>query len=151
MAIVVCLLVGLAASVEDLRRRHISNWTVMAGLAAGLVTQLFLRGWRAGLGAWLGGAAIGFGVFLLFFLAGGMGGGDVKLMAVLGGCVGPAQVLRAALLAAMVGAMAACGYLLWNWFERRALGRAPRQPAAEESIPYAPALVLGTLLSFAGA
>jgi len=144
----VCLLIGLAASVEDLWRRRISNVTVITGLFAGLVVQIALRGWLAGLGSWAAGAAVGLAVFLVFFLAGGMGGGDVKLMAAFGSCVGAGQILRAALLAAILGALIACGYLAWQWLKRR-LGRAAAATSQEESIPYAPALFLGTLLSFA--
>src|SRR5262249_3442165 len=64
-----CLLLGLAASVEDLHRRRISNATVLAGLITGLMIQLVWRGPLAGWGIWLAGAAAGFGVFLIFFLA----------------------------------------------------------------------------------
>lgn len=153
MQLVVCLLVGLAASVEDLWRRRISNRTVLAGLAAGLAIQVHLLGWLRGPVAWGIGAAVGFAIFLIFFLAGGMGGGDVKLMAAFGACLGAGQILRAALLAAIVGALVACGYLLWHWVRRRMQGRSasPAASAAEPSIPYAPAIFIGTLLSFIGA
>jgi prepilin peptidase CpaA len=136
---ILCLLVGLVATVEDLWRRRISNCTVLAGLAVGLALQIALRGWMRGPAAWLGGAAVGFGVFLIFFLAGGMGGGDIKLMAALGACLGPAQILRAALITAVAGALLACGHLFWNWIRRR---------ESAPSIPYAPAILIGSLLSF---
>ena len=138
MQFTVCLLLGLAAAVEDLWRRRISNPIVVAGLAAGLVVQVVLRGWVRGPAVWIGGAAVGFGIFLIFFLAGGMGGGDIKLMAALGGCLGAGQILRAAFLTAIAGALIACGSLLWNRIQRR--------PA--ETIPYAPAILIGALLSF---
>ena len=148
MTAVVCLLVGVAATVEDLWRRRISNVTVVAGLAAGLLAQLFSLGpWR-GLGIWAAGATVGFAVFLVFFLAGGMGGGDIKLMAAFGGFLGPGRALEAALLAAIAGGLLACGHLLW-----RRLRSGPRWAApgpASESIPYAPALFAGTLLSLVG-
>ena len=97
MQLGICVLLGLAASVEDLWRRRISNFTVLAGLVAGLALQVTARGWRSGLGAWAGGAAIGFLIFLVFFLAGGMGAGDIKLMAAFGSCLGTRQILWAAL------------------------------------------------------
>lgn len=153
----VCLLLGVVASVEDLRRRRISNSTVLAGAAAGLIIQVWQRGWVPGPGAWLGGTAVGLAVFLVFFLAGGMGGGDVKLMAAFGACLGPAQVLRAALLTAIVGALIACGFLFWNWIREHGVqlwAAAPASlapaPRSSESIPYAPAIFIGTLLSFLG-
>jgi Flp pilus assembly protein protease CpaA len=73
----------------------------------------------------------------------------VKLMAALGSCVGPGQIVRAALLAAIVGALIACGYLLVRWGRRRFLGRPP-EPGQAETIPYAPAIFAGILLSFIG-
>jgi len=87
----VCLLVGVAASIEDLWRRRISNLTIVAGLGAGLIAQVMLCGWWRGAGIWLAGAAAGFAVFLVFYLAGGMGGGDIKLMAAFGACLGAGQ------------------------------------------------------------
>ena len=149
MQLWVCVAMGLAATIEDLWRRRISNWTILAGFAAGLVAQVSSWGWRSGGLAWLEGAAVGFAVFLVFFLAGGMGGGDIKLMAALGSCVGPRQILWAALWTAFVGALEACGYLCWDWMRHR---RRPRPVApgadAEPSIPYAPAIFAGVLLSF---
>jgi Flp pilus assembly protein protease CpaA len=116
-----CLLLGLAASVEDLWRRRISNQTVLAGLAAGLALQIAARGWLRGPAAWMGGAAVGFAVFLIFFL-----------------------------LTAFVGALGACGYLFQKWVRRRWSGHtAPEKDArGNESIPYAPAILVGALLSF---
>ena len=142
MQVAVCLLLGLAASAEDLWRRRISNITVLAGLAAGLAVQIVMHGWWRGLGGWAAGASTGFAVFLIFFIAGGMGGGDIKLMAAFGACVGAGQIARAALLAAIVGALVALGYLFWNWVRRRRVRR------DAEAIPYAPAIFIGTLLSF---
>jgi prepilin peptidase CpaA len=144
--LIVCLALGLAASAEDLWRRRISNVTIVAGLALGLALQTYLRGWWAGAWSWAAGAAVGLGVFLVFFLFGGMGGGDVKLMAAFGGCLGVRQILLAALLAAIAGAGLACGFLLWRWIRRRPDTQASGQ--VEESIPYAPAIFAGILLSF---
>lgn len=142
MQLVVCLVVGLAASVEDLWRRRISNRTVVAGLIAGLLVQMHLHGWLRGSGEALAGALTGLAVFLVFFLAGGMGGGDIKLMAALGACLGVGQILRAALFTAIAGALVACGYLLWRRL------RSGRPAGVQESIPYAPAIAVGAALSF---
>ena len=145
MTLLVCLLLGLAASVEDLWRRRVSNVTVLAGLAAGLALQVYLRGWWRGVASWGAGAAVGLGVFLIFFIAGGMGGGDVKLMAAFGACLGVRQVLLAALMAAIAGALWAVLHLAWHAGRRR---RSPGSEAAPESFPRVPSLFLGVLLSF---
>ena len=146
--LLVSLGLGLAASVEDLWRRRISNPTVLAGLAAGLACQIHLRGWFRGPLTWAGGAAVGFAVFLIFFLLGGMGGGDVKLMAAFGACLGVHQILLGALLAAIVGAFWALAHLAWKQAchcRSRLPGPLPREA---EAFPRAPSICIGILLSF---
>jgi prepilin peptidase CpaA len=128
------LLMGLAAVVEDLWRRQVSNWIPLTLLAAGFLMRTLEEGWR-GFGSSLSGSALGFGIFLIFYLMGGLGGGDVKLMAAFGALLGPKGIVTAAWVAAILGALAAAGYLGWLRFrklDRRGL-----------SIPYAPAIVLG--------
>ena len=140
----ISILIGVLASVEDLYRRRISNRTSLAAFALGLGAQTALHGLR-GAGNALAGTFIGFLVFLIFFLLGGMGAGDIKLMAGFGAVLGASQTLMAALLTAIVGGLLAMGYLL-----ARKLRRKPhKDAAAPEAIPYAPAITLGVLLSFA--
>ena len=140
----ISILIGLLASAEDLYRRRISNKTSAAAFALGLAAQTALHGLK-GTGNALLGTLIGFVVFLIFFLLGGMGAGDIKLMAGFGAVLGAGQTLMAALLTAMVGGLLAMGYLLV-----RKLRGIPRQEGARpEAIPYAPAITLGVLLSFA--
>ena len=93
--------VGGLATVEDLRSRTISNWLCLAGVVAGLTAHAAMAGW-SGLGDALLGTFIGFAVFLVFFLLGGMGGGDIKLMAAFGAILGKGQIVEAAIFAAMV-------------------------------------------------
>ena len=125
---------GVAAVVEDLRRRRVPNWLTAAGLAGGLGCAAW-GGWR-GLGMAAAGAAVGFLILLPFHWCGAMGGGDVKLMAAYGALLGPSGILLAALLASGFGGLCAAGALVWN----------PRAPA----IPYAPAIVLGAWVSLLG-
>ena len=93
---------GAAAAIEDLARRRVSNWIPVAALAGGLGWHVATSGWRGILTA-IAGAAAGFGVFLVFYLLGGMGGGDVKLMAGLGSLLGTGRLLEAALWTGAVG------------------------------------------------
>lgn len=129
------VMLGCAATFDDLRRRAIANWITMAGLAAGLVYHTADRG-LAGLAWSAAGAAVGFAVFLLFYLLGGMGAGDLKLSAAFGALLGPSAILLAALLAAPIGAVMAAACLVWRWRVR--------------AIPYAPALTLGAWLALLG-
>jgi len=143
----IAILVGLAATVDDIARRHIANWIPAAALAGGFGWHIGQSGlWRGSLEA-LGGAAVGFAVFLIFYLLGGMGGGDVKLMAGFGALLGLPGVLWAALWTAAIGGLIAVGALAWKSVRRlvHSTGE-PARPAAE-SIPYAPAITLGVWLA----
>ncbi|HZU25514.1 MAG TPA: A24 family peptidase [Bryobacteraceae bacterium] len=137
---------GMAATVEDLRSRQIPNWIPVSALAAGVVWHLAVYGWR-GVGASLLGAVAGFGVFLIFYLLGGMGGGDIKLMSGFGAVIGIAHILAAAYAAAICGAVLAVFVLCRRAWRRR------REPSREgaggesASIPYAPAIAAGVWLS----
>ncbi|MEZ5364479.1 MAG: A24 family peptidase [Bryobacterales bacterium] len=82
--------VGLRASAEDLWRREISNVVTASAFTVGVALNGYLHGWDGVVNSLLGGV-IGFAVFLLFFVLGGMGGGDVKLMAAFGAIIGKEQ------------------------------------------------------------
>src|SRR5437763_13552060 len=132
---VAAVALGCAATVGDLRARTIPNWLSGGGLVAGLICGVTAAGARGGLTA-LAGAAAGFAVFLVWHWSGGLGGGDVKLMAAFGALLGPADIVVAAVLGAIAGALVAFATALWN----------PRVA----SIPYAPAIVTGVWLVLLG-
>jgi prepilin peptidase CpaA len=75
------------ASVYDVRERRIPNWLTAPILMMGLAAHAMTAHWR-GLGEATAAAFLGGTVFLLFHIAGGMGAGDVKLMAACAGVVG---------------------------------------------------------------
>jgi prepilin peptidase CpaA len=147
----IAVLVGLAAMIDDLARRQIANWIPLSALAAGFGWQIGQSGLSGLLYAGIGTVA-GFAVFLVFYLLGGMGGGDVKLMAGFGALLGFHQLISAALWTAGVGGVIALGVLGVRAL-RRALGwttsSTPEQDANQDSIPYAPAIALGVWLSLA--
>ena len=96
------LLVLIVAVLMDWRRHRIPNWLTFGALAAGLLLHyLFLPSpeWRDG----LKGAGVGLAVLIPFYLTGGMGAGDVKLMAAVGSFIGPAAALMAGCFALVVG------------------------------------------------
>jgi prepilin peptidase CpaA len=146
----IIIAVGIAAVVEDLSSRSISNWTSGGALAAGLAIHARQAGW-AGLGDAALGSLIGFAVFLVFYLLGGMGGGDVKLMAGFGALLGKGSILSAALLTALCGGLIALFYLagrwIWSKVRKPAEGAEAAPRKASESIPYAPAIALGVWLT----
>jgi len=149
MQVWIAVLVGLAATVDDLARRQIANWIPAAALAGGFGWQIGQDGWMGALHA-LAGAAAGFAVFLAFYLLGGMGGGDVKLMAGFGALLGTGRLIEAALWTAGVGGVLALAVVMYQTVRRR-FGSKRIETAEEKerqgSIPYAPAITLGVWLS----
>lgn len=140
----IALIIGVAATIEDLWRRQVSNWISLSALIAGFAWQIYTKGW-VGAGSAALGCICGFVVFLLFYLLGGMGGGDVKLMAGFGALLGPGRLLEASLYTAIVGAAIAVLVLavaaLVRLATRGARGTGP------QSIPYAPAITAGVWLA----
>jgi len=144
----IALGVGVLAAAEDIWRRTISNWLVVAALAGGLISQLARQGAWGAVAA-LAGAASGFGVFLVFYWLGGMGGGDVKLMAGFGALLGAGGLIEAAFWTALLGGLLAAGVIALDAWRGGGRRRAPRAA----TVPYAPAIVAGvwvTMLSRAG-
>ena len=146
----IAILVGLAATVDDLARRQIANWIPAAALAGGF-------GWQIGRAA--GGRAAG---------AGGSGGGvrgvpdflsvgrngrrrrevDGGIRSAAGS---PGGCSEAALWTAVVGGVLALCALAGKAVMRRIRGpergRKNQNGEEKESIPYAPAITLGVWLS----
>lgn len=141
--IVVVLAASIAAAITDLKMFRIPNALTFPLLASGLVYQVCLWG-PPGLGRGLLGVAFGFAILLPFWIAGGMGAGDVKLMAAVGAWLGlrlTFQVFVASALAAGVYAMVMVLVTgrwreLWDgiqllWIRITSFDFAPRNGAAE--------------------
>lgn len=160
------LLLGLliASALIDMRSRRIPNWLSLGGTVFALVLYIALLGFGTdGLLTGLGGCVVGLAVFLPFYLMGGMGAGDVKLMAMAGTFLGPLHALLAAGLGLGIGSLMGLAILLYR---RGVLIMARRYvstfqclaatgkwsyvpPSADEPaaarFPYAAAIVAGTL------
>jgi prepilin peptidase CpaA len=153
------------ATFTDLRSRRIPNWLVLPFMLAGLFVSGWLHGWR-GIGQSISGLALGAVLFGILYLMGGMGMGDVKLFAAIGAWIGPSQLLFALLVTSIVGGvMALCwaaagGFLgelfqgtgdLIFGFKKHGLRPHPELVLSNprtRKMPYAPAIAIGTLISF---
>jgi len=161
-AMIVAVAVALTAALTDLRTRRVPNVLVAAGAAAGLAANVWSSG-AAGVSRSIAGAAVGFAVFLPFYLLRGMGAGDVKLMGALGACLGALAILQTALVAAFAGAalavavaarsgllartLANTGRLLGSWMRRGprvSMEMSLDNPKALK-IPYALPIAAGAL------
>ncbi|MGA6826338.1 A24 family peptidase [Nitrospira sp. NS4] len=152
------VLLGVAA-VTDLRTYTIPNWltgpAVLAGITLHTVTTQF-----TGLVFSLEGAALGFGLFVILYVCGWMGAGDVKLYAAVGSFLGPAQTISAAIGIAIVGGLLALvvlalhqgwrkiGVWLWSMVLTRSVQRLTPGQGEDPKVPYAVAIGLGTIGSY---
>ena len=100
-----CAVVG---SVFDVKSRRVPNFITGPALLFGLLLHLTRDGWQQLLTAALAGLICGV-VFLLFYLAGGMGAGDVKLIAAVGCIAGLSNIGYVLLFTALAGGVMAIG------------------------------------------
>jgi len=83
----VVLIAALVAALTDVLRFRVSNLLTLPLLAAGLIYHGLVGGLPALAGSLLG-VLLGFGVLFVFYRLGGMGFGDVKLLAAMGAWLG---------------------------------------------------------------
>ena len=119
------LLCAGLGSITDVRERRIPNLVTGPGIAAGLMLHTISGGWR-GLGDSALAGAIAGGIFLIFFLAGGMGAGDVKLMTAVGCIAGLSSLPLVVISTAIAGGVFALAIGIYN----RRLGETLRNVAA---------------------
>ena len=156
------------ATIVDIRSRRIPNWLVLPFLAAGVIATTVAHG-LTGLGKSIGGVAFAVAVTGTLCWLRGMGIGDLKLFAAVGAWIGPAQLGTALVVTGIAGGMmavvwASCdGSLkeslngsgdLVRGFWIRGIRPHPTlvlgNPSAR-TMPYAPAIAIGTLFSFLAA
>jgi len=114
------LSLGGLACVFDVRSRRIPNLLTFGGAALAFAYAVVSRG-PGGLLASFEGWAIGLALFLPMFLLGGMGAGDVKLLACLGAWVGPRQSFWMAIYAMVAGGVMAIFVALATGYLRQAI------------------------------
>jgi len=160
----VLVAVLIAAAISDLRRGCVYNWltypAILIGLGFGLA-EGFAAGQRwDGLVNHLLGFGFGFGVLFVAYLFGGMGGGDVKLMAAVGAFLGWPAALHAVFYSFLVGAAVGVVVMVWRGRTRLVLRRLwlalrilplpsanlnDAAPVSTFRVPFGFAVCLGTL------
>lgn len=152
----------LVAMATDLWEHKIFNWLTFPAMLVGLLLAAWMGGW-AGLGSAFVGLFAGSAVFLLGFLLGAMGGGDVKLMAAVGVWLGWPAALAAVIYVTFAGGLVAIlvalahgqlGAMLKNVYWALAglvvPGGRPQVSVAESAtppFPYGVAIAIGSGLA----
>jgi len=158
------VVLGLA-TFTDLRSHRIPNWLVLPFLVAGFAVSGWLHGWQ-GIVQSLEGAGLALVIYGFLFWMGGMGAGDVKLCIAIGAWIGPSQLFIALVVTGMAGGVMVLCWAVFGGFLKELLAGAGnlvfggkesgglRDPAMvlsnplRRKMPYAPAIAIGTLISF---
>jgi prepilin peptidase CpaA len=158
----------VVAAVIDGMKLKVPNWLTFPMILSGWLYCGLWFGWE-GIGWSLVGTVVGLGLLLPAYAIGGMGAGDVKLMAGIGAWVGPSLTFYAFCVSAVIGGVIALVMVLWRraWSHHQSqfmailteifLIRDPEQLstiAAERKprmmlLPYGIPIAIGTIGCFA--
>ena len=158
------LVILVIASAIDIRSRRIPNWLVFPFLIVGLVVSLSGFGSISFVQS-VAGFTLAVAVAGVLCWLRGMGMGDLKLCAAIGAWIGPDQLVVALVVTGITGGVMALAWAAWHsrfgeslhgagalmgsW--RTGLRPHPTlvlENAATFKIPYAPAISVGTIVSF---
>jgi prepilin peptidase CpaA len=166
--ILVLLLIGIA-TITDINERRIPNWLTFSAIIAGMLLHLIADGIPGGLFA-VKGMALGLVILLPAFIWGGLGAGDVKLLAAIGALMGPQLVLNAGIYSILFGGAISLVLLIWHrrflitvkriwnylvYLSTKVLvfkqfsGEKPtiHEPGKEITFPFGVAISLGTIVA----
>lgn len=140
-ALLVALAIALVyACIDDWRRRIIENW-LTAGIALTAPILWWANGFTlAGMGIQIAMAIVLFLAFLIFFMLGMMGGGDVKLIAALALWFPLVPMMNMLVVMAILGGLLTLGMMI-----RHKL----RKDEAPLEVPYGIAIALAGLWAIA--
>jgi prepilin peptidase CpaA len=101
----------IIAAYTDLKRGCIPDWITLTVTVAAMILSFLSRGVSGFTGSLLG-WSLGFAPFYILFRMGGMGGGDVKLMGMVGALGGAGFIIYCYWYTALVGLIMALGMLV---------------------------------------
>ncbi|MCP8969321.1 A24 family peptidase [Ectobacillus ponti] len=150
----------ITSLITDIRQRKILNIVTFPAMLFGFLYHTAAQGWNGVLFS-VSGFLVGLGVLLIPHLLGGMGAGDVKLMAAVGAMMGSAFVFHAFLYTAIIGGVISAALIMkkngmWNTiksaifiviFLRMDVVVSP-DGKGHITFPYGIAIVLGTGCTF---
>ncbi len=154
----------LITTISDIRTHKIPNYCTYPAIVIGIGYYTYMNGLH-GLLFSLAGLFLGLFLLILFYLKGGMGAGDVKLMGAVGVLLGPKGVFVAFLCTALIGGIYAVILLGLHGYLKESVKRygtmlktyiftmslvylPPAKIVKMPVLPYGVAIALGTSLSF---
>ena len=157
------IIVLLIAVVNDVKFSKIPNWLTFPSMIIGISFHTGFKGLE-GLLFSVSGVGVGMAVFIIPYLFGGTGAGDVKLMGAVGGLLGPKGVFIAFLATSIVGGIYAIALLAFHGYLQDALKRygsilktflmtgkfiyvPPSKREQKPKLRYGVAIALGTIIS----
>lgn len=115
LLLVPLLFVLLTAAITDFRKRKVYNWLTYPAAGVALILHALAFGWT--------GIFVGFGTaFLVLFIGilmlplGWLGGGDIKLLAVIGAALGPAPLFHIFFNSLLIGLVMGLSISLLNGY-----------------------------------
>lgn len=149
LALAAGLALVLAAAVIDVRKFRIPNWLNLSFLAVAVLFALVTPEFK-----WVPNLAWGIGMFCLgaiLFQFRMLGGGDVKLLAVVAFLAGTPHMMGFAFITALAGGVVGVIYLSRSWLHKRRLQAA--DPATDydimqQPIPFGVAIAAGGVYVF---
>ncbi|MGJ7919800.1 A24 family peptidase [Neobacillus sp. LXY-4] len=168
----IIIVLGLVLSISfvtDIKKRRILNIITLPAILLGFVYNTITLGWEGFLFSGKG-FLVGLGFLLIPYLLGGMGAGDVKLMAAIGALMGTTFTFYSFIYTGLIGGIIALILIiksqgLWNLlksmsfvlksfffrllFLRSDLGEiVVNKNKSKIAFPYGVAIVLGTVLAY---
>jgi prepilin peptidase CpaA len=107
------LLCAAISAIYDVHSRRIPNFITLPAILLGLLLHGVFGGWKEFGTAAAAGLICGL-VFFLFYLAGGMGAGDVKLITASGCLAGLSLISHLLVLTALAGGVMAIGIAIYR-------------------------------------
>ena len=158
----VLVVVLASAAIDDIRTSKIHNWITYPAVLIGLVGNYWggvdIYGHRLGVVGALIGMLVGFIPMFLAWRAGGVGGGDAKLMGAVGALTGWEFAVATLLIGLAVAGLMAITVTLRRRILRRTVGRVwwfvvqivmrskPDDPSSEDS----PSIAMGLAFAIGG-
>lgn len=150
LGLVLCI--GLAAAIHDVKTMKIPNYFPLVIIGLFICASPFIFSSIGAFGWQVLAFLTAFGLSLILYILGPMGGGDVKLFAALGLWIPFSGFLQWILYVTLSGVFVSLFFLIVRFFKKRTQTGLPAKDVYKlirtAKMPYGPAIAAGTLFQF---